>query len=577
MMGGGTTIHEAIRLGASVVGFDIVPIPVLQARASLTPIPLHEKKRVFREFYNTLAERLRPLFETHCAECDNPCESQFELYGLRKRCACGEALFVDSFRLREEPDGTTIELNARDGALQIIGQKQVFDKALATPVYEKATQRCPKCQAAFTDLRHEPFTQRYTPLVIVGDCKTHGLFFKFPDSQDLQHIQDAQAFLQVAVQLPGEALIVPHGPKSDDLLNKGITSFAEVFTSRQLIYISACNELLNQVDEKHRLWLGLLVSTSLEFNSLLCGYKGADKRRAGAIRHVFSHHAYSFSHTALENNPVFSGNTSGTLGLRFEDRIEAAALWAEAPIERRFVRGQWTKIALEGETDWGTPAETLQELHGEPKMFMVRQQDSSRLPLPDASVDHVVTDPPYFDSVQYSDLAHFFRAWLRWMLPDAANWDYEVNDSAVAETDKDGNKYQRVLSAIWSECHRVLKKPSGRLIFTFHHWRPEAWARLTNSLKAANFRLVTSYIIYAENPISVHIRQLKALKHDAVLVLAPSTMDTQQSTFKTPTPISTGDSYTFCHGCADLLGYCLNADLSEDEITQLWREMLEAG
>jgi hypothetical protein len=79
----------------------------------------------------------------------------------------------------------------------------------------------------------------------------------------------------------------------------------------------------------------MLVSTSLEFNSLLCGYKGGDKRRPGAIRHVFSHHAYSFPYTALENNPAFSGNTSGTIGLLFRDRIEVGAEWAEMPVERK--------------------------------------------------------------------------------------------------------------------------------------------------------------------------------------------------------------------------------------------------
>jgi adenine-specific DNA methylase len=38
MMGGGTTLHEAIRLGANVVGSDIDPIPVLQTRATLTDV-----------------------------------------------------------------------------------------------------------------------------------------------------------------------------------------------------------------------------------------------------------------------------------------------------------------------------------------------------------------------------------------------------------------------------------------------------------------------------------------------------------------------------------------------------------
>ncbi|MCL5995268.1 MAG: hypothetical protein M1546_04345 [Chloroflexi bacterium] len=577
MMGGGTSIHEAIRLGANVIGYDIDPIPVLQARASLTHIPFAEKKAVFEDFYVALSERLRPLFVTACPTCGSECEVQFVLYGVRKRCACGEAIFVDSFRLREETDGTSIDLCQQAGRLVFSDASHSSALSINSPIYEKTVKQCPTCKTTYKDLQDIPFTDRYVPLVVVGVCKSHGLFYKFAGAEDTRLIHAAQDIMRTSVHLPLEQLAVPSGPKSDDLLSKGVTHFTEVFTPRQLIYINTCKELLDGVGEKHRLWLGLLISTSLEFNSLLCGYKGADKRRAGAIRHVFSHHAYSFPHTALENNPVFSGNTSGTIGLLFEDRIEAASLWAEAPVERQFARGNWSKIALIGETDFGMPAIAFDELNSGQQMFIAAQQDSSRLPLPDESVDHVVTDPPYFDSVQYSDLASFFRAWLRWMLPDTADWDYTLTDSAVAETDKNGAKYQRVLSAIWSECHRVLKKPTGRLVFTFHHWRPEAWARLALSLKAANFRLVTSYTIYAENPISVHIRQLKALKHDSILVLMPVTGNDPPSKYTQPDHIETDDSLTFCRDCANLLGYCLESQLDEAAIIQLWHTMLGAS
>ena len=55
MMGGGTTLHEAVRLGASVVGVDLDPIPVLQARATLTDAPLADLEHAFSGF----SERLR--------------------------------------------------------------------------------------------------------------------------------------------------------------------------------------------------------------------------------------------------------------------------------------------------------------------------------------------------------------------------------------------------------------------------------------------------------------------------------------------------------------------------------------
>jgi adenine-specific DNA methylase len=185
-----------------------------------------------------------------------------------------------------------------------------------------------------------------------------------------------------------------------------------------------------------------------------------------------------------------------------------------------------------------------------------------------------VTDPPYFDSVQYSDLATFFRVWLHWFLPDAAQWHYEVSDSAVAETSSNGAKYESVLGGIWQECHRVLKKPGGRLVFTFHHWRAEAWAHLTLSLKRADFRLTNDFTVYSENPISVHIRQLNALKHDSILVFQPNGQYHPEKRYPAPPAVDASDSYQFCSDCASLLGFCLESDLNESQIWQLWKQSL---
>src|SRR3989304_8300531 len=69
MMGGATTLHEAIRLGANVIGYDVDPIPVLQARASLTEIILEEKQAAFNIFLEKLDQKLSHYFETSCPDC----------------------------------------------------------------------------------------------------------------------------------------------------------------------------------------------------------------------------------------------------------------------------------------------------------------------------------------------------------------------------------------------------------------------------------------------------------------------------------------------------------------------------
>ncbi len=59
MMRGGTTLHEAIRLGANVFGMDVDPIPVLQAQATLTETSLDILKPAFDSLLETLSSVLK--------------------------------------------------------------------------------------------------------------------------------------------------------------------------------------------------------------------------------------------------------------------------------------------------------------------------------------------------------------------------------------------------------------------------------------------------------------------------------------------------------------------------------------
>jgi putative DNA methylase len=180
------------------------------------------------------------------------------------------------------------------------------------------------------------------------------------------------------------------------------------------------------------------------------------------------------------------------------------------------------------------------------------------------------------DGVQYSDLSTFFRVWLRLFLPREADWRYDPLASAVSEGDAPGKqKYGEVLGEIWAQCHRALDKEHGRLIFTFHHWDPRAWAELTLSLKRAGFVLMNRWVVFSENPASVHIRDLKALKHDVILVLKPKIGEGEAPQWPEPSQIDAADSHAFCRDCGAALGWFLSADVSEAQIRRQWRCLIE--
>lgn len=577
MMGGGTTLHEAIRMGANVIGSDIDPIPVLQTEVSLTRTSRKHKENIFFEFFYELRSRLHPFFLSNCPICKRTAEIKFVLYALTRKCNCGESLFVDSLTLRRENDGditicpvckNITEPGDHDCAPTIDGR----------PLLTKGQKNCSRCGGKYEEMTDVPLTDRYKPLFIATICEEHGLRLKTVGDKDIKINEKARTAADGLGFGDPDNFLVPHGPKSKDLINRNVKSFLDLYTPRQKLYIYYSKKLLEELGGQERLWVSLLVSTSLEFNSILCGYKGTEKRRPGAVRHVFSHHAYSFPYTALENNPISPGPSSGTLTRLFNDRILRAADWSAAPVERRFVNGQQHKITIKGEIDGGTEVSSFGELKTDTNKFLLWQRDSRELDLPPYSVDLVVTDPPYFDSVQYSDLSNFFRVWLRYFLPDGADWGYDRFSSAVSEGSTDeGNKYGEILGGIWKECNRVLKRGTGRLVFTYHHWSPDAWAELTVSLRNAGFVLSNRYVVFSENPISVHIRDLKALKHDVILILEPKDRSITEpgTTWVKPNYINTDNSYEFCVDCGAALGWALAApSLNENEIRDFWESLI---
>ncbi|MCZ2340442.1 MAG: hypothetical protein LC104_01440 [Bacteroidales bacterium] len=132
---------------------------------------------------------------------------------------------------------------------------------------------------------------------------------------------------------------------------------------------------------------------------------------------------------------------------------------------------------------------------------------SSNLPqIPDASLDLVITDPPFGGLLHYSELADFFYVWLRLVLkakyPEYFTAEYTpkaleaVANRARQPDDPDGF-YQKILTECWREAARILK-PSGILAFTFHHSEDEPWVAVLESLFQAGYYLEAAYPIRSD-------------------------------------------------------------------------------
>ena len=124
----------------------------------------------------------------------------------------------------------------------------------------------------------------------------------------------------------------------------------------------------------------------------------------------------------------------------------------------------------------------------------------------DSTIDLVITDPPFGDLVQYSELADFFYVWLRLVLkrhyPEIFTAEFtpktlEAVANKFREPDDPDAFYQRLLTQCWREAYRLLK-PSGILAFTFHHSEEEPWVAVLESLFDAGYYLEATYPIRSD-------------------------------------------------------------------------------
>ena len=108
--------------------------------------------------------------------------------------------------------------------------------------------------------------------------------------------------------------------------------------------------------------------------------------------------------------------------------------------------------------------------------------DAKDLPIPDKSVDLIVTDPPFFDEVQYFELSYFYAAWLKVRL------DFENEIIVNRKREKDAKKYVKDLEKAFREIHRVLKR--DRYVVIMFHEESEEKVKEIRDMISSFFTIV---------------------------------------------------------------------------------------
>lgn len=104
--------------------------------------------------------------------------------------------------------------------------------------------------------------------------------------------------------------------------------------------------------------------------------------------------------------------------------------------------------------------------------------------IPDGSVDYILTDPPYGESIAYLALSQFWNAWL---FPDV---DYAGEIIIDPYRDKRQADYEAGIRRAFHECYRVLR-PGRTLSFTFNNRDLAVWRAVVEGCVDAGFELMS--------------------------------------------------------------------------------------
>lgn len=544
-MGSGTTLGECAKLGARPIGCDTNPISTFMVRQALTKVDEIALLNTFRDIENDVKRKIQGYYKTIDPLTNKECD----------------VLYYFWVKVVETPEGEEIPLfksyvfSKNAYAKKIPAAKILcpYCWTVNTGLYDAIEFQCPTCHKTFNPqkgtateqtvinqtgqhykikelIAHTGFPPKHRLYAIMAVNAKGEKVYLSPTRFDHELFKNAQSdFRNHALLIP--TMKIRNGYNTKQAIGYGYQFWYQFFNERQLLCLSILLNRIQQIPERSiREHFLCLFSSTLEFNNLFCSFKGEG---TGAVRHMFSHHILKPEKTPLENNVWGTEKSSGTFSTLFKSRLLSAKKYLHVPFEIRIHekngRKTTNKEVCSQKIDLNI-VDTFESFIRTKRSALVMSGDSAKLPLPNNSVDAIVTDPPYFDFVHYSELSDFFYAWLQLALKDSYTSFEKENSSHPGEVqDRDPERFSIQLRRVFSECFRVLKV-QGLMVFSFHHSKPEAWLSIYQAITRAQFSVVASHPVKAEMSVSkIKAATKNPINLDAIIVCKKEKQSTYQN------------------------------------------------
>lgn len=535
-MGGGTPLLEANRLGCNVVGWDINPMAYWIVRQEIEHLDLDAYQTSAEQIRVDLTEELGDFYRTRCTVCGNDeADAKYFIWVKTLGCTgCGNVIdcspgYLVAAKGRHPCD---VVCCANCGGLTEVDDHREAGhcQRCREPLRLEGNARrgrcaCPRCQTVNIFPRPGLGPPQHRLIAIeyyCNDCQPRwrGRFFKAPDTADLERMNEAERrYRALATRyVPDDP--IPGGDETTRLHRWGYSFYHQMFNNRQLLGLEMlCRLIMKRRNQRVRDALATNLSDLLRYQNMLCRYDTTALKSLD----VFSIHGFPVGLVQCESNllglrhPMTRANIGSGGWANVVDKFVRAKKYCEQPFELDYAHKHKTVVMMEGE--WigdhrpGSPSRKVE----------LRCESATKARNPPASLDAVLTDPPYFANVQYAELMDFCYVWLRRLVGknDAAfsrmttrNQDELTGNMTMA---RGLDHFTAGLASVFSRFSQALK-PGRPFVFTYHHNSIDAYYPIAVAMLDAELVCSASLPCPGEMSGSIHIHQTNSSIIDTVFV-----------------------------------------------------------
>lgn len=521
-MGGGTSIVEASRFGVESTGMDINPVAWFVTKKELDAgqTKVKELKSAFEKVEQDVADEILQYYQTPCPNGDHDADVMYNFWVKELDCiSCQNTvpLFKDYRVAKGRYENDELYNVLCPNCEEVILVDDWQDSCTCTECEHKFTPKsgnvshskytCPDCgqKHGITDAVQEQggYTHRlyaveyYCSVCDSKDCqRSKYKGYKTAEESDKRLSNEASERWESSSQLheyvpqekipEGASTIVRPDVSYDghDVFKHGFEKWTDMFSDRQLLCLGKLLESIEKIqDQNLRELLLLALSSSLRYTNMMVGYHHTRNH----IHDAFKTNSFDSANKPVEGNVWGTDYGLGTFESMFEGVLKAVE-YANNPTDRHLQDG-----SMEETAPFSQPiGENSEVYQGD-----IRSLNSQN------EYDAVITDPPYYDNVIYSELSDYFYVWQKVLLEseyDCFKSEKTPRKESIVTNpylDKTAEDFEHEMGQSLEVIRQALKK-DGALAFTYHHSDSESWGELLESLCNTGFEVTATYPINSD-------------------------------------------------------------------------------